>query len=300
MKHIITMKCIISITVLLLSSVVAFAQAPALCISTVDAGTNYNMVGWDKVAFPASSYNIYKESSPGSGIYTVIGNTPTGSLSVYFDISSDPDAGSSSYKITTIDGGGVESAESAAFSTVFLTVALSGGSVSMFWSAPGGFVPAKYHIWRGATPSTMARIDSISGSLTSYVDISAPTGTVCYRIEALNPAGCVPTAPPTDYSSTFSNSACTTVLSAANAADAGLLINVTPNPFSTTAIITIEGVSKAVDFELFNMIGKKVHGIYGVKGPSFILSREHLVDGVYLYRISGEKGLLKTGKVIVN
>lgn len=294
------MKCIISITVLLLSSVVALAQAPALCIATVDAGTNYNMVGWDKVAFPASSYNIYKESSPGSGVYTVIGNTPTGSLSVYFDISSDPDAGSSSYKITTIDGGGIESAQSAAFSTMFLTVALSGGSVSMFWSAPGGFVPAKYHIWRGATLSTMARIDSVSGSITSYVDISAPTGTVCYRIEAPNPAGCIPTAPPTDYSSSFSNSACTTVLSATDAEHTDYQVEVTPNPFSTAAVFTIEGLSQAVDFELFNMIGKKVHGLYGVMGSTFELSREHLADGIYLYRISGDEGFLKTGKVIVN
>jgi hypothetical protein len=300
MKHITTMRYIISITTLVLSAAVVVAQAPSLCIATVDPGTNYNMVGWDKVAFPASSYNIYQETSPGSGVYTVIGNTPTGSLSVYFDISSDPDAGSSSYKITTIDGGGIESAHSGAFSTMFLTVALSGGSVSMFWSAPGGFVPAKYHIWRGATPSTMARIDSVSGSITSYVDISAPTGTVCYRIEAPNPAGCEPTAPPTDYSSSFSNSACTTVLSATDVANEHLLIEVTPNPFSTTAVFTIEGPAQNVDFELFNMIGKKVYGLYGVTGPSFELSREHLPDGIYLYRISGDKGLLKTGKVIVN
>ena len=122
MKHITTMRYIISITTLVLSAAVVVAQAPSLCIATVDPGTNYNMVGWDKVAFPASSYNIYQETSPGSGVYTVIGNTPTGSLSVYFDISSDPDAGSSSYKITTIDGGGIESAQSGAFSTMFLTV----------------------------------------------------------------------------------------------------------------------------------------------------------------------------------
>ncbi|HIA06360.1 MAG TPA: T9SS type A sorting domain-containing protein [Flavobacteriales bacterium] len=285
----------------MLFSVVVVAQTtPAICIATVDPGTNYNMIGWDKVAFPASSYNIYQETSSGSGVYNVIGNTPTGSLSVYFDISSDPDVGSSSYKITTIDGGGVESAQSAAFSTMFLTVALSGASVSMFWSAPGGFVPVQYDIWRGATSSTMTLIDSMSGSLTSYFDISPPLGTVCYRIEAPNPAGCVPTAPPTDYSSSFSNTACTTILSAADPDQSRLVVDVTPNPFSSTAIFTIDGTSQSVDLELFNMIGKKVHGLYGIPASRFELSRENLPDGIYLYRISSDSGLLKTGKVIVN
>ena len=294
------MKSITIIITLLFGSVMVIAQTtPAICIATVDPGTNYNMVGWDKVAFPASSYNIYQETSSGSGMYNVIGNTPTGSLSVYFDISSDPDVGSSSYKITTIDGGGVESAQSAAFSTMFLTVALSGSSVSMFWSAPGGFVPVQYDIWRGATSSTMTLIDSMSGSLTSYFDISPPLGTVCYRIEAPNPAVCEPTAPPTDYSSSFSNTACTTVLSAADPDQASLVIDVTPNPFSSTAIFTIDGTSQSVDFELFNMIGKKVQALYSISSPTFEVSRNELPDGIYLYRIISGTELLKTGKVII-
>jgi len=111
------MKSITTIITLLFGSVMVIAQTtPAICIATVDPGTNYNMVGWDTAAFPALSYNIYQETSP--GVYAGIENVPHGSLSVYQDISSDPDVGSSSYKITTMDVGGVESAQSTAFSTM--------------------------------------------------------------------------------------------------------------------------------------------------------------------------------------
>jgi hypothetical protein len=146
----------------------------------------------------------------------------------------------------------------------------------------------------------MTLIDSMPGSLTSYFDISPPIGTTCYRIEAPNPAGCVPTAPPTPYSSSFSNTACTTVLSAADPDHPRLVIDVTPNPFSSTAIFTIEGTSQSVDFELFNMIGKKVRALYSISGPTFEVPRKNLPDGIYVYQIIGDSGFLKTGKVIIN
>ena len=69
---------------MLFTMVVVAQTTPAICIATVDPGTNYNMVGWDTAAFPALSYNIYQETSP--GVYAGIENVPHGSLSVYQEI----------------------------------------------------------------------------------------------------------------------------------------------------------------------------------------------------------------------
>ena len=90
------------------------------------------------------------------------------------------------------------------------------------------------------------------------------------------------------------------ILGVGDLEDAETQLSVTPNPFSSTAIFTIDGTSQSVYFELFNMIGKKVRAHYSISGPTFEVSRENLLDGIYVYQIIGDSGLLKTGKVIVN
>jgi len=294
------MKNITTILVVLLSTLIAFAQPgiPEICVVTVDQGTNYNMIGWDKTAYPADSYKIYKETSP--GVYTYQGSTPSGSQSVYFDLLSDPDAGTSSYKLTGVDSNSVESAMGSVHTSMFLTSTVGGaGEVTMFWTPYVGFAFTSYTIWRGSSSSTLSVID-ITAS-TSYVDVNPITGTSCYRIEASNSAGCTPTSPPVDYSSSYSNTACETILSVDNLNEKGVLsVSVSPNPFTDNATFSVASGSKTLHFELFNMIGKKVKDIEKISASTFDVSRDALPNGVYLYKISDENGTVRSGRLIID
>jgi len=282
-----------------MGTLVTLAQAPDICIVTVDEASNDNMIGWDKTLFVADSYNVYKEDTPGSGTYSILNNVPFGSLSVYLDVTSDPDVINASYKITTLIGGN-ESAQSAPHATMILGSLIGpGGEVSMTWTPYAGFAPATYNIWRGATSSTMVQIDNIPATVTAYADINPLLGTSCYRIQAVNPAGCVPTAPSTPLTS-FSNTSCQTILSISNNPVNVITVSVAPNPFSNFAVLTIEGAVEEMEFELFNMIGKRVRALQKFSGSTLEVTRAGLPDGIYLYRLSNQEGLLSTGKLIIN
>lgn len=161
----------------------------------------------------------------------------------------------------------------------------------------------QYNIWRGATISTMSLIDSMSSSFTSYVDAAPPVGTWCYRIEAPNPAGCVPTAPATDYSSSFSNTSCTTVLATEELDQDNLSVEVAPNPFNSTTTFYVSGPDKytLVRLEVYNIIGGKVKVVEGISDAEFTLDRGGLNDGIYIYKLlNEEKGdLIGSGKLII-
>ena len=259
------------------------------------------MIGWDKAAFTGDSYNIYKESTP--GVYTLIDNVPFGSLSVYFDLTSDPDVSSDSYKITSLDVLNNESAQSAAHTSMYLstTVGMS-GEINLQWSAYSGFTGVQYNIWKGATSSTLTLLDSVSSLLTSYVDINPLMGTTCYRIEIVNPAGCIPTDPPTDYSSSFSNTSCQTIASIENKdKKQAVKVSVMPNPFNEAASLVITGIDdyNNVSLEVYNIIGKRVTLISNITSSTIEIKRENLTEGLYVYQLLSNGKTLHTGKLVI-
>ncbi len=80
----------------------------------------------------------------------------------------------------------------------------------------------------------------------------------------------------------------------------GISVKVYPNPFSSTTTFEIKGMNEPVTFELYNIIGKQVKAISDITGKKFIISRENLANGIYIYKISSKDKLICAGKLIVN
>lgn len=77
-------------------------------------------------------------------------------------------------------------------------------------------------------------------------------------------------------------------------------INIAPNPFSGSAIVSIdnyEGESPIL-FELYNTLGERVQSIQTSK-TQFELQRNQLSAGIYMYRASVDNELLGSGKVVI-
>ncbi|MDQ3046549.1 MAG: T9SS type A sorting domain-containing protein, partial [Bacteroidota bacterium] len=82
----------------------------------------------------------------------------------------------------------------------------------------------------------------------------------------------------------------------------GLLndVLVFPNPFSENTRFVIQSKEKEMySFELTDVLGKKVKSMSDISEKSFQMSRNGLENGIYFYKITGSKGLINTGKLII-
>jgi len=218
-------------------------QIPEICIVTVDSASNKNVVVWEKTAYPAASYNIYRETSTPS-VYDSIGNVPYDSLSIFIDLTSSPDVKSDRYKISAIDPSGTESGLSNAHSTMQLTATDSMGVVNLIWDSYEGFAFSTYTIWRGTNLDSMIVIAFIPSSFTTYSDVAPPSDTICYMIEVVYATGCTATDPATNINSSYSNVICISDTSTSYVPimyDDEISIYVYPNPFNSTTTFEIRG-----------------------------------------------------------
>ncbi|MCH8318838.1 MAG: T9SS type A sorting domain-containing protein [Bacteroidetes bacterium] len=82
-----------------------------------------------------------------------------------------------------------------------------------------------------------------------------------------------------------------------------LNINIYPNPFSSTTTFEINSTSTfklRYTFELYNIIGKKVKKISNITSNKFVISRDNLPEGIYIYKINSKNGLFGVGKIVAN
>jgi hypothetical protein len=73
-----------------------------------------------------------------------------------------------------------------------------------------------------------------------------------------------------------------------------------PNPFTTTATITIDGANyQQTRLEILDLAGKSIQSLEVNEQQSIILDRGNLSQGVYFYRLIGDNVTVHTGKFIV-
>ncbi len=81
-------------------------------------------------------------------------------------------------------------------------------------------------------------------------------------------------------------------------------IEVYPNPFSTTATVTVNGnlssaQLKDLRLELYDLTGRKVQTLQNARNNQFQLNANQLKEGLYLYRVAVNNELIGAGKVVV-
>ncbi|MBW8049657.1 MAG: T9SS type A sorting domain-containing protein [Cytophagales bacterium] len=173
-------------------NIIVSQNVPEICLVTFDNATVKNLIVWEKTITGAASYIIYKESGV-SGIYDSVGNVLNDSLSIFIDITSNPFIKSDRYKISTIYQCGNVSAKSIAHKTIHLVLnyGIPPPSVNLIWDNYEGFSYNYVRIWRGASPSNLILIDSISSFVSTYTDLAPPpSDSLYYQIEVTNPTGC--------------------------------------------------------------------------------------------------------------
>lgn len=229
---------------------------PDICMVTVDTSTNYNLIVWEKPMTAAiNQYYIYRESSI-SGIYNIIGSQNYSDFSTFLDTTSNSIQQPYRYELAIFDTCSILSQQSSYHQTVHLTVnAGTGGSWNLIWNDYIGFSFSTYNIYRGSSSSNMTLLNSVASSITSYTDVTPPTGTLYYLIEAVNPSSCNPSLKSgNSFVSTISNIASTNSIGLNEFSDEGN-IQVYPNP--SNGILTIQ-FNELASIEILNSLGQLV------------------------------------------
>ncbi len=77
-------------------------------------------------------------------------------------------------------------------------------------------------------------------------------------------------------------------------------IKVFPNPFNQNTTIEIESYSNELyDCILYDLLGKKVRTINNINSTKFMIDKEGLPMGTYIFRLQNKNGIMATGKLII-
>jgi hypothetical protein len=75
--------------------------------------------------------------------------------------------------------------------------------------------------------------------------------------------------------------------------------NISPNPFTTQAVISFSSPVYNATFSLYNLLGEKVIGAADINGESFQFNRGNLPSGVYVFEVREKNKNIARGKAVV-
>ncbi len=82
-----------------------------------------------------------------------------------------------------------------------------------------------------------------------------------------------------------------------------IMVNVYPNPFSTSATIRINPVllknAKDISFAIYNLLGREVKIVKSIENQQVTITRDNLPSGLYIYKIYSKKRIIYTGKLSI-
>jgi len=272
-------------------------QEADICLVTVN-NDNMIMVVWEKTYGEGiAEYNIYREQSLKDN-YVKIASIPFDSLSVFIDVGSVPEENPYFYKISITDSCGNESGLSPLHKSIHLVANIGLSSeVNLNWDEYVGFEYFNYEIYRGKSITELFSIRTISASIRSWSDKTAPSGQNFYRILVVKPDPCFPTQlKSTEINSLFSNFDEETVIGINEHHSNGLLIY--PNPFHDRTTITFPNPEKKEYVITITNLSGQVVRTFSCWEEQSELDRDGLTPGIYLIKLSGD--IIFRGKLIIN
>jgi hypothetical protein len=79
-------------------------------------------------------------------------------------------------------------------------------------------------------------------------------------------------------------------------------INISPNPFidyTTINITSPANADKDYSFIIYDVVGKQIKSFNNIRSDRFVINRNGLSQGLYIYEIRNSKEIINTGKIII-
>jgi len=275
-------------------SVFAFPDAP-ICMVTVDSLNGFNTVVWEKpVTGMITDFLVCRETDE-ANIYEVIDTVSYESLSVSIDPNSNPAIRPYRYKLGFIDTLSRVFPASDYHQTIHLTISQGVGDAwNLIWTAYLGFDYSTYRILRKSDEGAYEQIATVSASFNSYTDFNAPPGYVSYIVEVVSQGGCDPAASrDSGYGSVYSNVASNSPVAVSELPEAGF--SVFPNPAKDRINVTLDrdgsGPAYVTITDLSGRVLLETELDASKAGNPLIIVTNDIPDGMYILRVSTDKGL---------
>jgi hypothetical protein len=231
----------------------------AICVAGFNATFNGNVVAV-KTDNSLESYDIVqiKLFKDVSGTPTLIETVTGGPFTASFfinDSTSDPDAGSVDYYVSSVDSCGIESALSPMHRTMFLSVSTDGvGRNVLNWNHYVGNTYTQYYIYKGTSSGSVFLYDSVGIGTNTYTDMAAPSNAF-YQIEAVRSTYlCYISG--NYYGFSFSNVRNKNMTVGIDPLTSGTNLTVSPNPAQNTVNINVSSDQHSVIITLRNTLGQ--------------------------------------------
>ncbi len=279
-------------------------QDDEICFVTIDTNSLKNQILWRKTYYKGTEgYIIYKEMS--ANVYDSIGYVPFIQPAVFTDINSNPEISSNRYKIMVMDTCGNKSQLSPYHQTMLLQISQGGISSTMvlYWTfyvdESGSYIPSKYYIYRGTSPSTMVLHDSISGSQNSYNDLNV-FDVYYYYLAIHKNIGCDSLGNQTNSYSNIKDNLTVGIFE-----NSVSTIKLFPNPMTNNTTLTIPNIDIQIieSLQIMDITGKvvKIINTSNVKFDNnkteIIIEKGDLKTGVYFVELKADRTY--RGKLII-
>lgn len=264
-----------------------------VCAVTVDTAGSI-LVIWEKtVGMGTQSFNVYREND--TSAWEFVANIPMNRLSVFEDWNANPLQRSQRYKISCVDTCGNESGQSFYHNTLLLTstYGVQPEDIRLIWNQYEGAEYVEYIISSGSDPTQMKEIARVPKDVQTY-DILNVLDTLYYQIAIELPEECAPTADlkagTGPYTHSLSNLDDNRKL-ITHISDPGSVLELQayPNPFTERAKIEFSNPGRQeYQLSVYDLGGKKVREIAGIRDSEVILMRGDLETGFYVFELKGE------------
>jgi hypothetical protein len=258
----------------------ALQEPLPICIVSVDAATNNNIIVWEPLASEVTSaYAIYKETNVADE-YINIGTVSYGNDGLFTDPNSNASVQASRYKLALIDTCGVESFLTPHHKTIHLTSNIGlNNTINLIWSHYEGFFFGSYTIYRGSDVNNFSVLTSIAGNLSSYTDIAPLAGQSYYFIE-VEGINCDPSR-----ESISSRSNVLTIAPSGLTEFSKPAIHIQPNPTSGEILVTIEPSEIGKNLVLTGLTGQVLEQRQ-LTSTSLVMNLEPYAAGIYFLHIN--------------
>ena len=277
-----------------------------ICVVTVDDSTTTNLVVWERVQTQGIAwYNIYRETSV-QGNFALIDTVEATNISLFNDVVASPLARSWRYKISAVNGCGVEGPLSEPHRTIHLDVIdQSGSSVTVNWNPYEGAAFSNYVVSRYTDAAGWEEIATLPNTQLSHAD-NTPFATpgLDYVVEIVLDEMCTALVyRAQDFNASRSNkdkgafSAGNGTGDSHNSLEEQYLsaVSIHPNPTTGQLIITQESGEK-ITIEIRSVEGQLIRSL-STSQLTETLNIEELSNGIYFITV-GMNATQQTTRIV--
>ncbi len=268
-----------------------------ICLVTVDTTTNTNLVVWEKpISSTIDHFNVYRETSQ-AGVYQLAGTVPYANESIFNDLVASPSVRSWRYKISSVDGCGVESDISDHHKTIHLTISHGlGQAYNLAWDSYEGFTYPEFIIWRHTDFDGWTQLTTMPINLFTYTNTPPTEDGLEYLVTINSPSTCTTTKMIQDFNTTRSNKdkMSLTIASIEDKIDS----QVSVYPVPSAGIVNVGNAGKTeISARLLDQTGRLI-SVYVIKPGVNTIDASTLANGIYTLELSENEALVNKRIVI--